>query len=287
MADAAPADLVITITDPIKNDTGALNSFISYKVNTETTLDAFADKQFSVIRRYSQFEWLREYLRFKLPGVIVPPLPEKALTGRFVPEFIEGRRRALERFMGRCGEHPFIREDETFRLFLSADEDKLSKAKAELKKEQASSGGSFFGSLTAATSPLEKVKSEEDLKVEEVAAYVANLDAQMQNVAKHTAALMKRGKELSQGLFDFGLAFTMLGQHETEALNGALSSMGHTADQLSLVAADQVEKETRWFEEPIGDYIQLLGAVKEAVDRRNQVGPRYALGRQAKSRNQV
>jgi len=32
-----------------------------------------------------------------------------------------------------------------------------------------------------------------------------------------------------------------------------------------------VEKEQRYFEEPIGDYLALLGAVKEAVDRRNQV----------------
>ena len=34
----------------------------------------------------------------------------------------------------------------------------------------------------------------------------------MQNVAKHTGLLVKSGKEMSQGLFDFGLAFTMLGQ---------------------------------------------------------------------------
>ena len=74
---------------------------------------------------------------------------------------------------------------------------------------------------------------------------------------QHTAALMKRGKELSTGLYDFGLAFTLLGQHESEALTGALSQMGHTADQLSLITTDQVEKEQRWFEEPIGDYLQV------------------------------
>lgn len=116
--------------------------------------------------------------------------------------------------------------------------------------------------------------------MEEIAAYVANLEAQMQNVAKHTAALMKRGKELSQGLFDFGLAFTILGQHETAALTEALSSMGHTADQLSLITASQVEKEQKWFEEPITDYLSLLGAVKEAVDKRQAVRKAYfaALG---------
>jgi len=104
-----------------------------------------------------------------------------------------------------------------------------------------------------------------------VLAYVLNLEAQLSNVAKHTASLMKRGKELSTHLGDFGLAFTLLGKHETEALHAALSKMGHTADQLSLLTTDQVEKEQRYFEEPIGDYLAILGAVKEAIDRRNQV----------------
>ena len=46
-------DLSISITDPIKNDQGVVKSFISYKVNTDTTMDSFEFKQLSVIRRYS------------------------------------------------------------------------------------------------------------------------------------------------------------------------------------------------------------------------------------------
>jgi sorting nexin-1/2 len=261
--------MTITISDPIKNDQGMVNSYISYKVNTETTMEGFECEQFSVIRRYSDFVWLRGALLNGLPGVIIPPLPEKAVMNRFSPEFVEGRRRALERFATRCGEHAHIREAEVFKMFLSADDDKLTKSKAEVKKAQSSgSSGGWLSSLPGTASAQEKFRSEEDKKMDEVTAYVTNLEAQMKNVAKHTATLTKRGKELSQGLFDFGLAFTMLGQHETAALNSALSQMGHTADQLSLIAADQVEKEQRSFEEPIGDYIQLLQAVKEALERR-------------------
>lgn len=54
-------------------------------------MSAFADKQFSVIRRYSDFTWLRDTLKQQLPGVIVPPLPEKAVMNNFSPEFIESR----------------------------------------------------------------------------------------------------------------------------------------------------------------------------------------------------
>jgi len=278
MDDVPPivGNLVITISDPIKNDQGMVNSYISYKVNTETNMEGFECEQFSVIRRYSDFVWLRQVLSAELSGVIIPPLPEKAVMNRFSPEFVEGRRRALERFSTRCGEHPHIRVSEMFKMFLSADDDKLTKSKADAKKAQAAASGGWLASLPiSTTSAQEKFKSDEDIKIEEITIYVSNLETQMRNVSKHTGALTKRGKELSQGLFDFGLAFTMLGQHETAALNSALSQMGHTADQLSLIAADQVEKEQRCFEEPIFDYIQLLQAVKEALDRRAAMRKSY------------
>jgi hypothetical protein len=90
-------------------------------------MEGFECRQFSVIRRYSDFAWLRQVLSGELPAVIVPPLPEKAVMNRFSPEFVEGRRRALERFVSRCAEHPFIREAEIFKTFISGDDDKLSK----------------------------------------------------------------------------------------------------------------------------------------------------------------
>ena len=273
-------ELVINITDPVENKDG-LNSYISYKVNTETTLDSFEFKSFSVLKRYSDFAWLRDALLHLLPGAIVPPLPPKVMMNRFATEFIEVRRRGLERFMTRCAEHPYIRSDETFRMFLHADEKTFAKAKADLaaaKKGAGSGGGwmgaaaSLAGSAVSGGGASSAVNSTpEDKKIAEILAYVANLEAQMNNVAKHTGLLVKAGSDMATGLFDFGLAFTMLGQHETDALNGALSQMGHTADQLSLIAADQVEKEKRWFEEPIVDYIAMLGAVRDAIDRRQAV----------------
>mmetsp|Transcript_43627 Transcript_43627/g.118585 ORF Transcript_43627/g.118585 Transcript_43627/m.118585 type:complete len:442 (-) Transcript_43627:338-1663(-) len=266
-------DLVIKVSDPIKNAEG-LNSYISYKVNTETTLEEYDYNQFSVIRRYSDFVWLRETLLKSLPGAIIPPLPEKAMMNRFAPEFVEGRRRALERFLNRCAEHPLASKNETFKTFLLADDDKLKKTKEGLKEKT----GGYFGSLSSAmtlSTKLEQVKSDQDITFDEIATYVQNLEAQMQNVAKHTAAIVKRGRELAQGLFEFGLAFTLLGQHETEALVTALTQMGHTADQLSLIAAEQVEKEQLWFEEPIVDYIQMLGAVKEALAKRQESRKAY------------
>lgn len=271
---ATTGELVINITDPVENKDG-MNRYITYKVNTETTLEEFEFKSFSVLKRYSDFAWLREALLHQLPGVIVPPLPPKVVMN-LAPEFIEVRRRGLERFMTRCAEHPHIRVDKNFRMFLHADDKSYMKAKSDMAAaKKAAGGGGWLGAATSAMTgggaTAAANTTPEDQKILEILAYVKNLEAQMTNIAKHTEHLVKAGNDLAMGLFDFGLAFSMLGQHETDALNDALSQMGHTADQLSLIAADQVAKEKRWFEEPIVDYIAMLGAVREAIDRRQTV----------------
>ena len=50
--------LTITVTDPKKESEG-MNSYVSYKVNTATNREEFSYGQFGVIRRYSDFAWLR------------------------------------------------------------------------------------------------------------------------------------------------------------------------------------------------------------------------------------
>ncbi len=137
-----------------------MKSYVSYKVNTETSIAAFDSKRFSVIRRYSDFEWLRLALQQNLPGVIVPPLPEKAVMNRFSPEFIEGRRRSLERFISRCAEHPFIREDPTFRIFIDVDDMAFTNAKTAKKSTgwSAASVVSAASALTMTGSAAERTK---------------------------------------------------------------------------------------------------------------------------------
>ena len=52
-----------------------------------------------VVRRYSDFEWLKLELGRAVAGAVVPALPEKAWSGRFEPAFIEARRHGLEAFL--------------------------------------------------------------------------------------------------------------------------------------------------------------------------------------------
>ena len=112
------------------------------------------------------------------PGIIIPALPEKQTLGRFSPEFIEGRRRALEKFLARVAAHSSLVDSHHFITFLTADDVAFAIAKKTVKQEvqekhAAKSGGmlSWFDSKVKAviasdTASVEK--SAADVKIEEI-----------------------------------------------------------------------------------------------------------------------
>lgn len=65
--------------------------------------------------------------------MIVPPLPEKQTVGRFGSDFVESRRRALEKCLQRIAAHDEIGNSQFFVTFLQADEHGLQKAVGESK----------------------------------------------------------------------------------------------------------------------------------------------------------
>jgi sorting nexin-1/2 len=104
-----------------------------------------------MVRRYSDFEWLRTKLADRFRGVVVPPLPEKAVistsrckydvepkaivrltrgvvamllaTDRFNKEFVTYRRKELERFLKRIVQHKLFIDAEEFKAFFQPSED--------------------------------------------------------------------------------------------------------------------------------------------------------------------
>jgi hypothetical protein len=102
--------------------------FISYRINTKTTRNGFDLRESSVIRRYSDFVWLAAELTRLYPGIIIPAIPEKQAVGRFSPEFVETRRRALEKFLLRVAEHNELSDAAAFVVFLQADDAKLKQS---------------------------------------------------------------------------------------------------------------------------------------------------------------
>mmetsp|Transcript_25646 Transcript_25646/g.59177 ORF Transcript_25646/g.59177 Transcript_25646/m.59177 type:complete len:411 (-) Transcript_25646:389-1621(-) len=269
--------------------------YTSYKVNVYSPVPNFLSftGNFSVLRRYSDFAWLHDSLLKEFPGAVVPPLPEKQAVARFNPEFIEQRRIGLERFLRRVAAHPELYEAVCFKHFLQADDIQFAMAKREFsnaeKNKTSKDGFRQFFLETKTTMKNELVRSPEDELFESITQYVTSLESQMKTVATHTSVLVRKGKEVANGLFEFGLAFTLLGQSEADSLGGALTQVGHTADTLSVLSAEQADKEAAKFEEPLIDYIKLIQALKHALHKRQEKRVSYStyLGTVAEKQNQV
>jgi len=114
------------------------------------------------------------------------------------------------------------------------------------------------------------VKSPDDELFEEVQRYIHGLDSQMKNVSSQASGLVRKGKEMANGLFEFGLAFNLLGQSEADALGDALCKLGETADQLSILSAEHSDQEATQFEDPLVDMIKMIHAVKLALHKRHE-----------------
>jgi sorting nexin-1/2 len=198
-------------------------------VNTSTNRPDFSYGQFSVLRRYSDFCWLYEQLCFAQPGVIVPPPPDKQAVGRFSAEFIESRRRALEKFMNRVLAHPTLCQSELIITFLEADDTGLAAARDKGKVDKSAKAPSVMSwfetkvnSMTVQPNEAATERTSADMKIDEIAEYVNKLEAHMTTLTKHVTALLKRQREMSAAMRDFGQAYTYFGQAEGDELGTSL-----------------------------------------------------------------
>ncbi|VDL77493.1 unnamed protein product [Nippostrongylus brasiliensis] len=106
---APPANfLEIEVVNPITHGVGKMR-YTDYEIRLRSNLPVFKQKESSVRRRYSDFDWLRGELE-RDSKIVVPPLPSKSLKrqlpfrsddGIFEEEFIENRRKGLEVFINK------------------------------------------------------------------------------------------------------------------------------------------------------------------------------------------
>lgn len=116
----------------------------------------------------------------------------------------------------------------------------------------------------------ELVRSPDDDLFAEIERYVDGLEKQIKQVQSQASSLVKKNKEIANGLFEFGIAFNILGQSEADDLGKALSQMGAAADELSSVSLAHSEKEMLQFEEPLKDYLKTIQSVKAALQKRHE-----------------
>ncbi|TYI32780.1 hypothetical protein ES332_A04G086800v1 [Gossypium tomentosum] len=241
----------VSVSDPVKLGNG-VQGYISYRVITKTNFPEYQGSEKIVIRRYSDFVWLRDRLFDKYNGIFVPPLPEKSAVEkfRFSAEFIEIRRQALDVFVNRIASHNELQQSEDFRTFLQADEEDVQSKVSDvvLGKEK----------------PLEESNPE----YEKLKHYVFELENHLTEAQKHAYYLLKRHRELGQSLSGIGKAAKLLGAWEGQALGKAFDELGAKSETLSIKLQKEAHQLLMNLEEPVKDYVRAVQSIKVTIGER-------------------
>lgn len=89
----------------------------------------------NVARRFNDFKWLRLRLQLKFPGIFCPPLPPSKILGRYESDFVEERRKDLERFLNRIEEIKPFSESFELKMFLTRPESTIADGKKEIEDD--------------------------------------------------------------------------------------------------------------------------------------------------------
>jgi len=98
---------------------GGLKSVVTYQLSWQFWKDENDTSPLTgaVQRRYSDFVWLRDVLRLRYRGMLVPPIPAKKLMNSAV-EFLDQRMGELQFFLNEIVANPFLMSDHSLALFL-------------------------------------------------------------------------------------------------------------------------------------------------------------------------
>ena len=113
---------VVEVRNPV-NHKFQKKKYTDYEICLKTTSKAFMISQSFVRRRYSDFVWLRSWLSQNNEAYTsrkMPPLPPKKLVKRFDSEFLEERRKGLQKFLKNVLERNVFLSDKALHLFLQS-----------------------------------------------------------------------------------------------------------------------------------------------------------------------
>ena len=127
----------VLVHSPSKRSSGLSGAYTVYNVTSlvqpsehdkpdDAAIRSTSPVYITVQRRFSHFVVLHTALLKRLPGIALPPLPEKQYAGRFNAAFVEARRGDLERYLDRIVRHPVARYAEVVTSFLACEDDLVS-----------------------------------------------------------------------------------------------------------------------------------------------------------------
>ncbi|KIK60406.1 hypothetical protein GYMLUDRAFT_606826 [Collybiopsis luxurians FD-317 M1] len=233
----------VLVHSPSKRTSILSGSYTVYNVTSlfnATTVEPNRDEppssptRITVQRRFSQFVILHTALARRLPGIALPPLPEKQYAGRFSDEFVEARRGDLERYIGRIVRHPVARYAEVVTWFLSCESDSEWKRLAPLHLSKAPAGPSFYAQVFHPAFNLDLEDAEE--AVERFASHTRAVGKGVQGMRSIFGGVREARLEMSKA--ERLLSYSLLSLITSKSL----ASPGHIA---GIAEEDEDEDESK------------------------------------------
>jgi sorting nexin-1/2 len=243
------------IGDPVRG-------YTVYTVRTRTTSPHYRKGEFSVLRRFSDFLWLFEALTTNNPGIIVPPVPDKHPFGRFQDQFIETRRLALQRCLGKITSHPVLQLDPDLRMFLESDnfamESKNRRPETPDKQGQ--------GLLAGWTGPK---YTEQDDWFDSRKVFLDSLESQLKALSKSIEGASKARLEMAISMGDFADGITALAESDLgSAMCAALARLADLSRREKETNEDQAKDEVVQLLNMADEYVRFIGSVRLAFASR-------------------
>ncbi|XP_056143911.1 sorting nexin-8a [Lampris incognitus] len=234
----------------------------------------------SVYRRYSDFDVFHELLLQRFAYRTVPALPPKrmlkgVLTSVSEREFIEGRRRALGRFINLVARHPFFSEDELVRTFLTFNS---SDVQSKLRDAYKKMGDEFMTNRTA-TQAKEYLPTEIQLQFSTSRELIKNIHNSFLKLRDRAERMAERSKENATDLLMFGRELSTLGSDASPipslassrstwgTLHQSLKGLSVEFALLSEKAAQQGRREEDDVVEKLNLFLDLLQSYRDLCER--------------------
>ncbi|KAI5708764.1 hypothetical protein M8J76_002789 [Diaphorina citri] len=271
----------INVTEPNKIGEG-YSSYVAYRVETRTNLRDFRRAEMFVPRRFSDFLALHDKLvdKYVRSGRIIPPAPGKDIMGTTKlkmsassdqeQDFVEKRRKALERYLRRTAAHPVLRDDPDFREFLEAD--------GELPKATNTSALSSAGMLRFINRFGETVQKlsfrmdENDQWFADKGLLLDSLESQLSHLHSSVEALALARRDLSVYSAHLAKSLALVSNTEEHAsVSRVVSTLGELYERTEGVYAAEAGADLNILAELFRDYVCLIAAVKDTFHARVKI----------------
>lgn len=251
-----------------------MKTFIAYQVTPSNT-------GIQVSRRYKHFDWLYERLTAKFVTIVVPPLPDKQVTGRYEETFIEKRMDQLKKWLFRMTTHPVVSNCDVFLHFLTCTDDKeWKRGKRDAEKDEFL-GAAFFQVIEVPTTPLDIAIVER--QHENFNKFVKSMEASMTQISqvihehskKHVGPFKREYQKIGNAFTSLASSFELdtrprindidAPPEGSQQLTDAIKFTGTTYNDIGELFAAQPRNDFYLLEDFLREYSGMLSCFPDMV----------------------